>query len=116
MPSQVVDRFIRYAKIHTTSKPGVNRFPSTEGQFNLAHLLVQELKDLGLSDAEVDEKCVVYATLPSTLPEFLTTQIPTICFSAHMDTSNDESGENVQPRVLNYEGGDILYPKNPDNH
>ncbi|MFX0094143.1 MAG: peptidase T [Candidatus Hodarchaeota archaeon] len=111
MPPDVLDRFLRYVKIHTTSKEGVDTIPSTAHQFNLAHLLVKELKELGLENARVDDHCYVLATLPSNID----IEVPTICLLAHMDTSPEESGENVKPQVIkNYDGSDIVLPGNQE--
>ena len=60
------ERLLKYVKVWTTSDPESGTHPSTMRQFDLAHQLVQELKDLGLTDAHVDEHCYVYATLPAT--------------------------------------------------
>ncbi len=103
MNTRVADRFIRYAKIFTESDSASDTFPSTRRQFDLAHLLVDELKALGLADAEVDQNGYVMATLPSNVAH-----APTIGFIAHMDTSPDLTGENVNPQYVEYQGGDIL--------
>lgn len=115
MPSKVLERFLRYVKIHTTSQEDVDEIPSTKRQFNLANLLVKELLELGLTDARVDEHCYVIATLKSNLSPELTEKLPVLCFLAHMDTSPEEPGENVKPQIIeNYQGGDITLPGNPD--
>ena len=99
------ERFITYAKIHTASSEDFVQNPSTERQFDLARLLVQELKDLGVEDARVDEKCYVYGSLPPTAGY---ENKPRLGFIAHMDTIPDFSGENVKPTlVVGYDGGDI---------
>jgi tripeptide aminopeptidase len=101
--SEVVDRFIRYAKIDTQSQPDVeDRFPSTEKQKELSKLLVDELKGLGL-EAELDEHGYVYATLPSNSDK----TVPTIGLIAHVDTSPDAPGANANPQIRKYEGGNI---------
>jgi tripeptide aminopeptidase len=106
---EVLDRFIRYVKIHTTSKEDVEEIPSTKRQFDLANILVEELKQLGLKDAKVDEHCIVTATLPSNLPPNVKT--PVLMFNAHIDTSPEEPGENVKPNMVeNYRGGEIRLP------
>ena len=89
--SNVVERFLRYIQIDTQSDHDSSDFPSTRKQFNLAHMLVKELQDLGLQDAAVDENCYVTATLPANTAR----PAPTIGWIAHMDTSPDFSGENV---------------------
>ena len=99
------ERFITYAKIHTASSEDFVRNPSTERQFDLARLLVKELKELGVADARVDEKCYVYGSLPATPG---CENAPKLGFIAHMDTIPDFSGENVKPSLVHdYDGGDI---------
>lgn len=115
MPSSVVNRFIKYVKIHTTSKEDEKTIPSTQRQFDLAKVLVDELKDLGISDAAVDDHCYVIGTLPSNLPKEKDGKVPVICLLAHMDTSPEEPGENVNPQIIkNYQGGEIQLPANPE--
>jgi len=108
---KVAERFIRYAKISTQSSEQSKTIPTTEKQFDLAKLLVKDLKEIGLDDAEVDEKCVVYATIPSNLPPELESKVPVIAFNAHLDTSTSESDENIDPQVIEYQGEDIILPK-----
>jgi tripeptide aminopeptidase len=106
----MTERFVRYAKIHTTSTEGSETYPSTERQFDLARVLVAELKDLGLADAAVDDHCYVTATLPGNLPGGK--QVPVIGFIAHMDTYPEVSGEGVEPVFHeNYRGGDLKLPR-----
>ena len=115
MTSDVLDRFLRYVRIHTTSQEDIDEIPSTKRQFDLAQLLVTELQILGLTDASVDDHCYVIATLPSNLSQELTKKVPVLCFLAHMDTSPEEPGENVKPQIIRkYDGGDIRLPGNPD--
>ncbi len=103
----VLERFLNYAKIHTTSDPTSDTFPSSMRQFDLAKFLVKELKELGL-EAEVDEHCYVYSKIPANTDR----DISPIGFIAHMDTSPDASGENVKPRIIeDYDGNDILLNK-----
>ena len=105
--STVLDKFLRYVKIDTQSQDGATTVPSTDKQRNLASLLAQELNDMGAQDVVYDKAhCYVYATIPSNLPEGKTA--PVIGFISHMDTSPAVSGENVNPRVVAYEGGDII--------
>ncbi len=104
----LVDRFVSYAKVHTTSSEESDTYPSTERQFDLARILVGELKALGLSDASVDDNCYVTATLPAS-PGL--EDVPVIAFISHMDTYPEVSGENVVPTFHeNYQGGDIDLP------
>ncbi len=106
----LVDRFVTYAKMHTTSSEESETYPSTARQFDLARLLVGELQALGLKDAAVDEHCYVTATLPATPG---CEKVPVIAFIAHMDTYPEVSGENVVPTFHpNYDGKDIALPKN----
>lgn len=106
----VTDRFVRYAKIDTQSDPTSPTCPSTEKQKNLSRLLVDELKAMGITDAELDQHGYVYATIPSNSSK----NVPVICFCSHVDTSPDCSGENVNPVIhKNYKGGDIVLPKDP---
>jgi len=104
----VEENFIRYAKIDTTADPTSETFPSSMKQKDLAKILVEELLNLGLSDAHMDEYGYVFASIPSNL----TIQIPTICFCAHMDTAPDVTGTNVQPIVhRKYDGSPIVLPE-----
>jgi tripeptide aminopeptidase len=106
----VEERFIRYAKIDTTSDPHSETFPSTEKQKDLSMLLVEELKALGLSDAYMDDNGYVYATVRSNTEK----KVPVICFCAHVDTSSDSSGTGVKPIVhRKYNGAPIVLPDDP---
>lgn len=103
----VTDRFIRYAKIDTQSDPTSKTCPSTEKQKNLSKLLVEELKAIGITDAELDQHGYVYATIPSNTSK----NVPVLCFCSHVDTSPDCSGTNVNPVIhKKYNGGDIILP------
>ncbi|HYJ45864.1 MAG TPA: peptidase T, partial [Pyrinomonadaceae bacterium] len=112
-PSQsALDRFLRYVKIDTQSKEDQEKVPSTAKQLDLANLLAKELKELGAENVRISEFGIVYATLPGNLPD--NSKVPVIGFIAHMDTSPEVSGENVQPVIhKNYRGGDITLPKDP---
>lgn len=108
---KIIDRFVRYITIDTQSNPNTKAFPSTEKQWDLAHLLVDELKEIGLDDISLDENCYLMATLPSNV-DF---KVPTIGFIAHLDTSPDYSGANVKPQFHpNYNGEDIVLNKEED--
>ena len=99
------ERFLKYAKIHTTSDESSGAHPSSSIQFALAHALVEELEAMGIS-ASCDEYCYVYATIPATEG---CENVPAIGFIAHMDTSPDFCGENVSPRIIeNYDGEDVV--------
>ncbi len=107
----VVERFVRYAKIDTQSDPHSNTCPSTEKQKNLAKLLVDELRELGLTDAEMDEHGYVYATLPANTDK---DNVPVICYCSHMDTSPDASGKDVKPIIhKKFDGQPIVLPDDP---
>jgi tripeptide aminopeptidase len=100
-----LERFLRYVQIDTESDPNGTATPTTQKQFDLAHLLAEELKAMGASDVEVDAHCYVMATIPSTVAH----DVPTICFCSHMDTTPDVTGKNVKPQVhKNYQGGPII--------
>ncbi len=102
------ERFLQYVTVHTTSDPNTGTHPSTMRQFDLARKLVEELKGLGLTDAHVDEHCYVYATLPATPGQ---EHAPALGFIAHVDTTDDASGENVKPQLHpNYDGGPVTLP------
>ncbi|MGB9808892.1 MAG: peptidase T, partial [Caldanaerobacter sp.] len=106
--SKVVERFLKYVKYHTTSDENSNTFPSTEEQLIFARELAKELKELGLSEVEVDENGYVTALLPANTDK----KIPTIGFIAHMDTSPDMCGKDVKPQIIeNYDGNDIVLNK-----
>lgn len=98
---------MQYVQIDTESDPQSKSIPSTEKQKNLGRLLVSELLELGVSDAHLDEKGYVYATIPSNTNK----NVPVICFCSHMDTSPDCSGENVKPIIHHhYQGQDLILP------
>ncbi len=103
----VTDRFLKYVKIDTQSDPTSKTFPSTAKQKDLAKILVEELLEIGISDAAMDENGYVYGTIPSNT----TKEVPVICFCSHMDTSPDSSGTNVKPIIhKNYDGSDLVLP------
>lgn len=102
---QIVNRFLKYVSFDTQSDEASSSTPSTEKQFRLAEYLVEELRAVGLEEVEMDTLGYVYATLPSNVEH----AVPTIGFIAHIDTSPDASGANVQPRIVqNYDGTDIV--------
>ncbi|RVU01612.1 peptidase T [Mucilaginibacter limnophilus] len=103
----VTDRFLRYVVIDTQSDPESSTYPSTEKQKNLGRLLVQELLEIGVTDAHLDEYGYVYATIPANTDK----DVPVICFCSHMDTSPDCSGEGVKPLIdKDYQGNNIVLP------
>ncbi len=101
----VTDRFLRYVKYDTQSDELTNLTPSTPGQFAFAQILEKELRELGLEEIFLDENGYLMATLPANTDK---KGVPTVGFIAHLDTSPDMSGRNVNPRIVKaYEGGDI---------
>ncbi len=104
----VAERFLRYVQIDTQADPMSETTPSSEKQKNLSRLLVEELKSMGISDAEMDEYGYVYATVPANTDK---PNVPIICFCSHVDTAPDASGTGVKPIVhANYQGHDIVLP------
>jgi tripeptide aminopeptidase len=103
----LLDRFLRYVRIGTTASEKAAGYPSSPGQLVLGKMLADELRVIGLRDAEQDEHGVVMATLPGTVGH----TAPVIAWIAHVDTSPETTGENVKPVVhANYDGGDIVLP------
>ena len=103
----VAERFLNYVKIDTQSDPSSATTPSTEKQKNLSKILVDELLQMGIKDAHLDEHGYVYATLPSNSEK----KVPVICFCSHVDTSPDCSGANVKPVIhKNYDGRALVLP------
>lgn len=99
------ERFLNYVKIHTTSDENSNTTPSTRRQFDLAEILAEEMKKLGVKDVRVDENCYVYGTVPAT-PGY--EDKPAIGLIAHLDTAPDFCGEHVNPQIYrNYNGEDV---------
>jgi tripeptide aminopeptidase len=106
----VLERFLRYVTIDTQSDPDSRTTPSTAKQKDLGRLLVAELRESGLADADMDDNGYVYATLPATSVK----AVPVVCFCSHMDTSPDAPGAGVKPQIVrNYQGGDIALPADP---
>jgi len=104
----IIDRFISYVTIDTQSDSTSDTTPSTEKQWNLANKLVNELRNLGMTDVTIDDNAYIMATLPSNV----THDVPTIGFISHFDTSPDFSGTNVNPQIVrNYDGKDIVLNK-----
>jgi tripeptide aminopeptidase len=104
------ERFLKYVRVDTQSDPYSETTPSTEKQKNLGRILVEELRQIGLNDAHLDEWGYVYAGIPANTNK----KVPVICFCSHMDTSPDCSGEGVKPIVhKNYNGTDIVLPDDP---
>jgi tripeptide aminopeptidase len=107
---RLLQRFLRYVKIDTTSRMDVKTYPSSPGQLRLGRLLVRELKSMGIEDAQQDKFGIVLATVPATVVD----PTPTIAFCSHIDTSPETTGKDVKPQVIRkYRGGDIVLPANP---
>jgi tripeptide aminopeptidase len=106
---ELLERFLRYVRVDTQSHRDRTQSPSTPGQLDLSRMLVEELKEAGLEDAELDDNGYVMATLPSTVNG----DAPTIGLIAHVDTSPDESGAGVEPIVhRGYDGAVLELPRN----
>ncbi|RWZ58891.1 peptidase T [Halobacillus fulvus] len=104
MKKELLERFTSYVKVDTQSDQNSETTPSTEKQWNLAHQLVEELKEIGMEEVTMDEHAYVMATLPANTDQ----EVPVIGFLAHIDTATDFTGENVRPQVVeNYDGQDI---------
>jgi tripeptide aminopeptidase len=104
------ERFIRYVQVDTQSDPTSSTHPTTEKQKDLSKTLAEELKAMGIEDAEMDEYGYVYATIPSNTGK----NVPVLCFCAHVDTAPDASGRDVKPLLhRNYNGEDIVLPDDP---
>lgn len=100
----LIDRFLKYVSFDTQSSETTQTTPSTPGQRVFARALAEELEQIGLEDITLDENSYLMATLPANTPE----PLPVIGFIAHLDTSPDMSGQDVRPRIVHYEGGDIV--------
>ncbi|RLD66363.1 MAG: peptidase T [Bacteroidetes bacterium] len=102
---KVVERFLKYISYDTQSEVDQDIIPSTKKQFALANYIVEELKQIGMQDVSIDENAYVMATLPANIDK----KLPTIGFIAHMDTSPDFSGTDVNPQIVkNYQGQDLV--------
>lgn len=106
----LIERFLTYVTFDTQSNEDTGVTPSTPGQRLFAQYLVKELEKIGLEEISLDDNCYLMATLPANTDK----QIPTIGFIAHLDTSPDMSGKDVQPRVITYKGGDIILSEEDD--
>lgn len=105
----IVKRFLRYVSLETTSDPMSEETPSSDKEWDLAHLLCFELQGMGLA-AAVDDHCYVTATIPVVGMK----DQPVIGLIAHLDTSPDASGRDVKPRIVHYEGGEIVLNEEKD--
>jgi len=101
----LINRFISYITVDTESDPNSDTTPSTEKQWDLAHALVAELKQIGMKEVTIDDNAYIMATLPSNIEE----EVPVIGFVSHFDTTPDFTGANVNPQIIeNYDGSDIV--------
>jgi tripeptide aminopeptidase len=100
----LIDRFLKYVKFDTQSSEETGTTPSTPGQRVFAEALKAELEEMGLEDITLDDNCYLMATLPANTSN----KVPTIGFISHLDTSPDVSGKNVNPRIVDYQGGNIV--------
>lgn len=102
---EVVNRFIKYVKFDTESNTETGLTPSTPGQMVLAREIEKELREMGLEDISLDDNCYLMATLPANTDK----DLPSVGFIAHLDTSPDLTGANVNPRIVeNYDGKIIV--------
>ena len=102
----VLERFLNYVVVETTSDPYAESFPSTKSQLDFGHTLMEEMKEFGLTDVTQDEYGYVFGTIPSTVPDYKGKILGLI---AHMDTAPAASGKNIKPRVIkNYDGAEIV--------
>ncbi len=109
--SGVAERFMRYVQIDTEADPNSETQPSSEKQKDLSRLLLEELKTIGIDDAELDEYGYVYATIPASSEK----KVPVICFCSHVDTAPDVTGAGVKPVLhRNYNGEPIRFPDDPE--
>ena len=104
--NSLTKRFIKYITVSTDSNPDSNVCPSSESQWDLAKIIVEDLENIGLEDITLDENCYIMATLPGNCKD---KNIPTIGFIAHMDTAPSYNGVGIKPRIVeNYDGKDII--------
>jgi tripeptide aminopeptidase len=103
LAEQAAERFLRYVRIDTQSDEDSTEYPSTAKQLDLLRLLLEELRELELEDAAIDEHGYVTATIPATVEH----EVPTIAFFAHVDTAREVTGANVDPRRFRYDGDEI---------
>lgn len=107
---RLLERFIRYVQVDTTAGDVTKAVPSSPGQLVLGKIMVEELKAIGLKDAEQDQFGIVMATVPATVDR----PTPVVALCSHLDTSPETSGTGIKPQVVrNYPGGDLVLPGNP---
>ena len=101
---RVVDKFLRYVAVETTSDENGTTHPSSLKELDLSRMLVAEMKEMGIADAAVDENGYVMGTIPSNIEK----KVPVLGFIAHVDTAPDASGKDIKPQIIpNYDGTDI---------
>lgn len=106
---KLLNRFLHYVKIHTESEFGVDKIPSTERQWDLAHYLKEELEQIGLEDVSIDDHAYVMGFIPTNVQD---KSLPVIGFISHFDTSPDFTGKDVNPQIWeNYQGGNLTLNK-----
>jgi tripeptide aminopeptidase len=104
---RLLERFLRYVAIDTTAVDGAETYPSSQGQWELGAMLVQELQGMGVRNARQDEHGLVWATIPANTPQ----STPCILLNAHLDTSPETTGRGVRPQIVHdYSGGDLPLP------
>lgn len=102
----LLDRFLRYVQVETTAVEQTDQYPSSPGQLELGRMLVEELRQIGVTDAAQDEHGIVLGTIPATVRS-----APMIAWFAHLDTSPEFTAKNVKPVVhRNWDGGDLVLP------
>lgn len=109
-PDRLLERFLRYVRVHTTAGDSTAGYPSSPGQLELGRMLTDELLAIGLADAHQDEHGLVWATVPATANRV----VPVVAFNAHLDTSPETTGLGVRPQVVrDYRGGDLVLSGDP---
>ncbi|MDG2381821.1 MAG: peptidase T [Pirellulaceae bacterium] len=104
---RLLARFLRYVSVDTTANDTTDDYPSSEGQFELGRLLVDELKQMGIHEVSQNDRGIVLATMPGNTKH----EAPTVVLNSHLDTSPETTGKNVNPQVIrDYRGGDIALP------
>ncbi len=105
---RMLDRFLQYVQVDTTAVDDSGTYPSSPGQLELGKLLVQQMQEMGIQDAQQDQFGIVIGTIPGSV------DAPTIAFNSHLDTSPETTGKNVSPNVIeDFDGKDIVLPGDP---
>ena len=111
LADSLLNRLLRYVRVHTTSDPASDTVPSTARQWDLLHILRDEMTAMGLADVHLDDKGYLFATIPATSDK----PAPVLGLIAHVDTAPDFNGADVNPQIIeNYDGGDITLPTSGD--